>query len=132
MIIKHRLHIFQEYLFDIVINLAFFLLIISILGFSQYSQKYLSYLDYYIRIYICLFLIWRFNPLRSSYEFTSLDVKIAFNSGVFLLTTTALNQYLKTIAKNTTKDLLNIETYANKEYNIIKTETENAIGDGKF
>ena len=132
MIIKHRIHIFQEYLFDIVINLAFFLLIISILGFSQYSQKYLSYLDYYIRIYICLFLIWRFNPLRSSYEFTILDVKIAFNSGVFLLTTTALNQYLKTIAKNTTKDLLNIETYANKEYNIIKTETENAIGDGKF
>ena len=83
MIIKHRIHIFQEYLFDIVINLAFFLLIISILGFSQYSQKYLSYLDYYIRIYICLFLIWRFNPLRSSYEFTSLDVKIAFNSDDF-------------------------------------------------
>ena len=121
MIIKHRLHIFQEYLFDIVINLAFFLLLISILGYSQYSQKYLNYLDYYIRIYICLFLIWRFYPLRSSYEFNTLDAKIAFNGGIFLLTTTALNQYLKTIAKNTTTDLLDIET-----------DAKNAIGDIKF
>jgi hypothetical protein len=128
MIIKHRLHIFQEYLFDIVINLAFFLLLISILGFSQSAQKYLNYLDYYIRIYICLFLIWRFNPLRSSYEFTTLDAKIAFNGGIFLLTTTALNQYLKTIANTTTKDLLDIETDANKEYNIVKTDIGNTIG----
>ena len=104
MIIKHRIHIFQEYLFDIVINLAFFLLIISILGFSQYSQKYLSYLDYYIRIYICLFLIWRFNPFRSSYEFTNLDRKIAFSAGLLILTTTALNQYLNDI-KNIIKHL---------------------------
>ena len=127
MIIKHRLHIFQEFFFDIVINIAFLLLLISILGFSQYSQKYLNYLDYYIRIYICLFLIWRFNPLRSVYEFTTLDAKIAFNGGIFLLTTTALNQYLKTIANNTTKNLLNIDTVIDKEYNIIKTDTENII-----
>ena len=127
MIIKHRIHIFQEYLFDIVINLAFFLLIISILGFSQYSQKYLDYLDYYVRIYICLFLIWRFNPLRSTYEITSLDIKIAFNSGVFLLTTTALNQYLKRITDDAKKDILGIETDIDKEYNIISGQTKQII-----
>jgi hypothetical protein len=124
MIIKHKLHFFQEFLFDIIINVAFFLLIISILGFSQYSQKYLDYLDYYIRIYICLFLIWRFNPLRSTYEITSLDIKIAFNSGVFLLTTTALNQYLKRITDDAKKDILGIETDIDKEYNIITRETK--------
>jgi hypothetical protein len=94
MIIKHKLHFFQEFLFDIIINVAFFLLIISILGFSQYSQKYLDYLDYYIRIYICLFLIWRFNPLRNSIMFTDLDRKIVFSAGLFILTTTILNEYL--------------------------------------
>ncbi len=127
MIIKHKLHFFQEFLFDIIINVAFFLLIISILGFSQYSQKYLDYLDYYVRIYICLFLIWRFNPLRSTYEITSLDIKIAFNSGVFLLTTTALNQYLKRITDDAKKDILGIETDIDKEYNIIRGETKQII-----
>ena len=127
MIIKHKLHFFQEFLFDIIINVAFFLLIISILGFSQYSQKYLEYLDYYVRIYICLFLIWRFNPLRSTYEITSLDIKIAFNSGVFLLTTTALNQYLKRITDDAKKDILGIETDIDKEYNIISGQTKQII-----
>lgn len=127
MIIKHKLHFFQEFLFDIIINVAFFLLIISILGFSQYSKKYLDYLDYYIRIYICLFLIWRFNPLRTTYEITSLDIKIAFNSGLFLLTTTALNQYLKRITDDAKKDLLGIEGDADKEYNIIKGDAEQMI-----
>jgi hypothetical protein len=63
-------------------------------------------------------LIWRFNPLRSSYEFTTLDAKIAFNGGIFLLTTTALNQYLKTIAKNTTKEILDIETEIGNDINL--------------
>jgi hypothetical protein len=39
-------------------------------------------------------LIWRFNPFRTYYEFTDLDRKIAFSSGLFILTTTTLNKYL--------------------------------------
>ena len=70
------------------------MLFISYIGISASAPKYLDSLDYYIRIYICLFLIWRFNPLRSHYEFTDLDRKIAFSAGVFVLTTTALNEYI--------------------------------------
>jgi hypothetical protein len=47
--------------------------------------------------------MWRFNPLREKPEFTELDRKIAFSAGAFILTTTALNQYLvkfKEIIKN--------------------------------
>jgi hypothetical protein len=54
-------------------------------------------MDYYVRIYICLFLIWRFNPFRGSVTFTDLDRKIAFSAGLFIITTTALNQYLVSI-----------------------------------
>ena len=78
-------------------------MILSAFGLSQTAPNYLQSLDYYVRVYICLFLIWRFNPLRTHYEFTDLDRKIAFSAGVFILTTTALNQYieqLKTILKN--------------------------------
>ena len=100
---KHQLHNWQERVFDIIIYVTYILMILSAFGLSQSAPKYLQSLDYYVRIYICLFLIWRFNPLRSRYEFTDLDRKIAFSAGVFILTTTALNQYIeevKSIVKN--------------------------------
>jgi len=91
---KRQLHKWQENLFNIIIYVTYFLVIISSLGLSESAPKYLQSLDYYVRIYICLFLMWRFNPLRTHYEFTDLDRKIAFSAGAFILTTTALNQYL--------------------------------------
>ncbi len=100
---KTELHNFQNRVFNLSIIISYVLIFISIIGMSSFVPKYLDNLDYYIRIYICLFLIWRFNPLRSKYEFTDLDRKIAFTAGVFILTTTTLNTYLetfKTILKN--------------------------------
>lgn len=94
---KSQLHKWQERLFDIFIYISYLLIIISSLGLSQSAPKYLQSLDYYVRIYICLFLMWRFNPLRTHYEFTDLDRKIAFSAGAFILTTTALNQYLEVV-----------------------------------
>jgi hypothetical protein len=91
---KRFLHKFQDKLFNLFIIISWLLIIISALGFSQEAPKFLESLDYYIRIYICLFLMWRFNPLRTHYEFTDLDRKIAFSAGLFILTTTTLNQYL--------------------------------------
>lgn len=91
---KKLLNDWQNRLFNLFIFISYVLIIFSALGLSQSAPKYLETLDYYVRIYICLFLIWRFNPLRSYYEFTDLDRKIAFSAGVFILTTTALNQYL--------------------------------------
>ena len=95
MISKLKLHEAQSNFFNIFIYITYALLFISALGISQTAPKYLDTMDYYIRIYICLFLMWRFNPLRSYYEFTELDRKIAFSAGAFILTTTALNQYLE-------------------------------------
>lgn len=91
---KYKLHKYQERIFDFIIYLTYGLIIMSSFGVSEYAPKYLNDLDYYVRIYICLFLMWRFNPLRTHYEFTDLDRKIAFSAGAFILTTTALNQYL--------------------------------------
>ena len=98
---KHKLHKWQEHIFDLTVYISYFLIIISSLGFSETAPKYLKNIDYYIRIYICLFLMWRFNPLKQTYEFTDLDRKIAFSAGVFILTTTILNTYLNNI-----KDLI--------------------------
>ena len=94
-ITTNKIHKYHERFFDLIINFAFILLILTLFGISQTAPEYLAYLDYYIRIYICLFLIWRFNPLRDKFHFTSLDAKISFNAGLFILTSTALNKYLK-------------------------------------
>ena len=94
---NHKFLIFQEKTFDFVIKISFILLLVTLFGFSQYAPEYLSTLDYYLKIYICLFLIWRFNPLRSKFQFTNLDAKISFNAGLFILASTALNEYVKFI-----------------------------------
>jgi len=96
---------FQNRFFDLFIIISWILLIVSALGVSQSAPKFLQELDYYVRIYICLFLIWRFHPFKSSYEFTDLDRKIAFSAGMFILTTTVLNKYLMDIV-NTLKKLI--------------------------
>lgn len=94
---KETLHKFQEKAFDTFIYISYILVILSSLGLYEWAPRYLHNLDYYVRIYICLFLIWRFNPLKKHYEFTDLDRKIAFSAGLFILTTTAINKYLDDI-----------------------------------
>lgn len=93
-------HKVQEYIFDFTFLIIYFLYFIIALGLSATAPKYLSFLDYYVKIYVSLFLIWRFNPFRRI-KFTSLDIKIAFNAGIIVLfATTSINQifisYLKT------------------------------------
>jgi hypothetical protein len=85
---------FQERIFDLVLFMSYFLYIVIALGLSASAPSYLSTLDYYVRIYVALFLILRFNPFRNV-EFTVLDKKIAFSAGIFVLATTALNQVLE-------------------------------------
>jgi hypothetical protein len=87
------LHNIQDQLFNLFIFISWSLIIISAFGFSD-TPKYFSNLNYYVSIYIFLFFMWRFHPFKSHYEFTNLDRKIAFSAGLFIFTTSALNQYL--------------------------------------
>jgi hypothetical protein len=96
---KFKLLLYQDFFFNIIIIVSYFLIFASALGLSKNAPKYLDSLDYYIRIYICLFLLWRFNPIFPLKKFTDLDRKIAFSAGLFILTTTALNQYLQNVEK---------------------------------
>ena len=94
---------FQAKIYDKIIYFTYFLMIISALGMSEYAPTYLSDLNNIVNIYICLFLIWRFNPLRKQAKFHDLDRRVAFSAGIFMLTTTVLNKYLiqfKDIIKN--------------------------------
>lgn len=89
------LHVAQVHIFNVVIYTTWTLYIMIVLGLSTNAPQYLDDLQYYVKIYVSLFLIYRFNPFRRV-KFTQLDAKIAFSSGLFLFTTTAINQILTT------------------------------------
>lgn len=90
----------QEHIFDFTFIIIYFLYFLIALGISATAPKYLSFLDYYVKIYVSLFLILRFNPFRHV-KFTNLDKKIAYNAGLFVLfATTSINQILIGYIKN--------------------------------
>jgi hypothetical protein len=95
-----KLHKFQENIFDFTFLIIYILYFAIALGLSATAPKYLSFLDYYLKIYVSLFLMWRFNPFRRV-KLTSFDKKIAFNAGIFILfATTYINQILINYIRN--------------------------------
>jgi hypothetical protein len=87
------LYKFQDFWFNIFIGSSYLLYILFALGIFRSAPQYLQVLDYYVKIYISLFLLWRFNPF-TTIQFTDLDRKISFSAGIFLFTTSAVNQIL--------------------------------------
>lgn len=100
MAFNRNIHIFQMQAYNIIIYITWLLYIVIALGLSANAPQYLDYLHNFVKIYVSLFLIYRFNPFRRV-KFTSLDAKIAFSAGLFLLGTTAINgiltNYLSTL-----------------------------------
>jgi hypothetical protein len=89
------LYEFQDNAFNYVTIFTYILYIVIAFGVSTSAPTYLDDLLFYTKMYVSLFLIYRFNPIRRV-KFTPLDAKIAFNAGIFLLFTTAINSVLAT------------------------------------
>ena len=87
---NYDIHIFQIRMYNIVMYITWLLYFAIALGISVNAPEYLNTLQSFLKIYISLFLIYRFNPFRKV-KFTELDSKIAFSAGVFLLGTTAID-----------------------------------------
>ena len=102
MVFNRKLHMFQDRMYDIITYMTFLLYFAIALGLSINAPEYLETLQSFMKIYISLFLIYRFNPFRRV-KFTTLDAKITFSAGIFLLGTTAIDgiikNYLSTIEK---------------------------------
>ena len=93
MIHKH-ITIIQNTILTSVIIISYILYFLIAFGLSTFAPQYLVTLQYWTKIYISLFLIYRFNFFRKV-EFIDLDRKIAFIAGIFLLTTTIVDQLIK-------------------------------------
>jgi hypothetical protein len=84
---------FQEKIFTYVIYIIYILYFLSIFRLSSQAPEYLKYLHLFITNYICLFLIIRFNPFIKT-TFNSLDRRVAFSAGLFIFTTSFINETL--------------------------------------
>ena len=100
------IHKFQNTAFDIIVYITWILYIVIALGLSASAPQYLDTLHSFVKLYVSLFLIIRFNPFRRV-KFTQLDAKIAFSAGVFLLATTAINGILQHYLSNL-KQIINM------------------------
>jgi hypothetical protein len=94
MVFNRKLHMFQDRMYDIITYITFLLYFAIALGLSINAPEYLNSLQSFMKIYISLFLIYRFNPFRRV-KFTALDAKITFSAGIFLLGTTAIDGIIK-------------------------------------
>ena len=88
---------FQNIIFNIIIIFSYTCGALIVLGVYPNAATYLANVDYYVRIYVSLFLLLRFNPFRHI-TFTDLDRKVAFTAGIFIFTTTIVNQILLSYA----------------------------------
>jgi hypothetical protein len=99
MVFNREVHIFQNKMYDIVMYITWILYFAIALGLSVNAPQYLDTLQSFMKLYVSLFLIYRFNPFRKV-KFTGLDAKISFSAGVFLLGTTAIDGIIKTYISN--------------------------------
>ena len=84
----------QYFAFDIVVWISYITYGLLMIGFLNTSPKYIDYLNYGVKIYVSLFLLWRFNMFQKV-RFSELDRKIAFSAGMFLITTTAIDTIIR-------------------------------------
>ena len=83
----------HETVFIYGLYFSYILYAIIFLGLSTSAPKYLTYLRGFLKLYVSIFLIWRFNPY-SNEKMTSFDKRVVFSSAIFLLTTTTLTEFM--------------------------------------
>ena len=72
-------------------------------GLTFASTEYIAILSKMIRLFICVFLIIRFNPFKSQHALREFDETIIFASAILLLTDLGITQFvLQNVKKRVT------------------------------
>jgi len=106
---KYNLYKLQNETLDAAIIITYILYILLALGVYFVKPQYINILHDTVKVYVCLFLIYRFNPFIHNIKCNNLDKRIAFISGFFLLSTTILNQIFTYFLSKTKNDFESIK-----------------------
>ena len=94
----------KEKIYNSIIYIWFILYVLSVFGIYNNAPKYLLSLDFYLKLYIGIFLVIRYNPvfpfIKNKIE--DFDKKLIFSSGMFILLTTVLTRLLVPIEERQT------------------------------
>lgn len=88
--------------------LANFMLVLVYIGVGIKKPGWMTTTDYYLKIFVSIYLLYRFNPFRSKIMFRELDRRIVFTAGVILFTSTLLNKILLITSAEYRKQILPI------------------------
>jgi hypothetical protein len=110
----------QNKTLDIIIFITYFLYISLALGIYFISPEYISWLHNIVKLYICFFLLYRFNPWRHR-QCNHLDKRVAFTAGFFLLSTTIFENILTYVVSKTKSHVKNIE----QKYSYMEEQNKN-------
>jgi hypothetical protein len=67
-------------------SMVHILYIVAFFGIVSVDKSYIHSLNVLIQVFIVLFLLYRFNPLRKNIKLTEADSTIAFGSAILLAT----------------------------------------------
>jgi hypothetical protein len=67
--------------------------VVAAVGFIDKKAYRLASLDFWIKVYMGIYLIWQFNPFFPG-KFTEFDRRVVFAAGTFLFTITIVDYYL--------------------------------------
>lgn len=76
-----------------MISALYFIYFVTFFGIFYINPQYISYLSFAIRLFVCSFLIYKFNPFRQ-HRLEQFDGKIIFASAVLLLTDMGITEYV--------------------------------------
>jgi hypothetical protein len=70
-----------------------------LVGLVDTAPEYIDKLESYIKVYVALFLVLRFNKYTGTSHFTPLDRTIVFSAGLVVLSTSALGWLVESYKK---------------------------------
>lgn len=86
-----------EKIFFTGLTFTYILVTAIILGLGgENVGTYLSKLNYFMKLYVCIIIIVRFNPFTQT-RFTKFDQRLVFTSAIFLLSTTTIEEIMEYI-----------------------------------
>lgn len=83
----------------ILINIIY---VILFFGIATINQTYTHYLNIFIQIFVCGFLLIRFHPFRT-HQLHKNDASLIFGSAILLLTNLGFKEFIFTNIKNNVK-----------------------------
>jgi hypothetical protein len=75
----------QHFIIDWMSWVLFIIFILLFIGILQKEPVYYSNAIFVFKVFIALYLIYRFNDFRTNIKFTILDRKVCFQAGLYLL-----------------------------------------------